>query len=111
MINHGAFSVLSSEPKQSTRIGARLPPDVLRTLHCAADLTGATLSQFLVQAALKEAQVVIEHEQRLRLSPRDTERLLDLLEHPPLPNSALAAAQSRYETLKRNADSASDWPA
>ncbi|WP_407702917.1 type II toxin-antitoxin system TacA family antitoxin [Thiorhodovibrio frisius] len=88
-----------------------MPPDVLRTLHCAADLTGATLSQFLVQAALKEAQVVIEHEKRLHLSPRDAERLLDLLEHPPLPNSALAAAQNRYETPKRDADSAFDWPA
>lgn len=101
--------MISREPKGQTRIGARVPPEVLRTLHRAANLTGATLNQFLVQAALKEAQSVIEREQRLQLSRRDAERLLELLEHPPSPNPALAAAQSRYQALKRDADSGYDW--
>ena len=46
-------------PKQD-RIGARVPHEVYETLCRAAELTGATVNQFLVQSALKEAQAVIE---------------------------------------------------
>ena len=45
------------------RIGARVPRDVYDTLNKAAELMGATVNQFLVQSALKEAQSVIEREQ------------------------------------------------
>lgn len=101
--------MISREPRGQTRIGARVPPAILRTLHQAADLTGATLNQFLVQAALKEAQSVIEREQRLQLSRQDAARLLELLENPPPPNQALTDAQTRYQGLKRDADSGFDW--
>lgn len=95
--------------KNTERIGARVPPEVFETLHRAAELCGATLNQFLVQACLKEAQAVIEREQLLKLSRQDAERLLDLLENPPLPNAALSAAQDRYQQLKRDADSGFNW--
>lgn len=101
--------MLPQASKNQTRIGARVPPEVLRTLHRAADLNGSTLNQFLVQAALKEAHAVIDREQRLQLSARDAERLLELLEQPPPPNPAFAAAKRRYLTLKRDADSGFDW--
>lgn len=99
----------STTPKLLERIGVRVPPEVFHTLHQAAALTGATLNQFLVQAALKEARAVIEREQTLILSRRDAERLLDLLENPPPPPPALAAAQARYQELKRDADSGFNW--
>ena len=35
------------------RIGARVPREVYETLCRAAELTGATVNQFLVQSALK----------------------------------------------------------
>ena len=95
--------------KNTERIGVRVPVEVFDTMHRAAELCGATLNQFLVQACLKEAQAVIEREQRLKLSHRDTRQLLDLLENPPKPNSALRAAQARYKKLSRNADSGFDW--
>ena len=53
------------------RIGARVPHEVYETLCRAAELTGATVNQFLVQSALKEAQAMIEHEELIHLSPRD----------------------------------------
>jgi uncharacterized protein (DUF1778 family) len=101
--------MVSSSPRQHERIGARVPPEVFETLHRAAEISGATLNQFLVQAALKEAQAVIEREQILKLSRRDAVRLLDLLEHPPPPNAALVKAQARYLELRRDADSSLDW--
>ena len=53
------------------RISARVPHEVYETLKLAADLSGATVNQFLVQSAIKEAQSVIEREQIIRLSRRD----------------------------------------
>ena len=83
------------------RIAARVSPDVYETLNRAAVLVGATVNQFLVQSALKEAHAVIEREQILRLSRGDCERLLDLLEHPPKPNARLKAAMKNYRKSKR----------
>lgn len=82
------------------RIGARVPHDVYQTLCRAADLTGATVNQFLVQAALKEAQTVIEREEVIRLSKRDWCWLLDLMDNPPKPNTQLQAALDRYTKAK-----------
>ncbi|MER2601134.1 MAG: DUF1778 domain-containing protein [Candidatus Competibacter phosphatis] len=84
------------------RIGARVPHEVYETLCRAAELTGATVNQFLVQSALKEAQAIIEREEVIRLSPRDWSWLLDLLENPPKPNTKLKAAMERYQKAQRN---------
>lgn len=84
------------------RIGARVPREVYETLCRAAELTGATVNQFLVQAALKEAQSVIEREDVIRLSGRDWNWLLDLMESPPKPNAKLKAAIKRYQKAKRD---------
>jgi len=92
------------------RISARVPHQVYETLCHAADLTGATINQFLVQSAIKEAQSVIEREQTIRLSRRDCERLLELLENPPRPNARFEAAMNYYEQTKiADADSSFDW--
>lgn len=84
------------------RIGARVPHEVYQTLCRAAELTGATVNQFLVQAALKAAQEVIELHEVIRLSPRDWNWLLDLMEKPPKPNARLKAALKRYQKARRD---------
>ena len=84
------------------RIAARVPREVYQTLRRAAELSGATVNQFLVQAALKEAQAVIEREDVIRLSPRDWDWLLPLLDEPPAPNARLRAAQARHRQLLSN---------
>ena len=92
------------------RIGARVPHEVYETLCRAAELTGATVNQFLVQSALKEAQAVIEREEVIRLSPRDWNWLLDLMENPPQPNAKLQAAMKHYQDAKQNnADNTFNW--
>ena len=92
------------------RIGARVPRAVYETLCRAAELTGATVNQFVVQAALKEAQEVIVREEVIRLSPRDWNWLLDLMENPSKPNAKLKAAMKRYQKARRDdAASALSW--
>ncbi len=92
------------------RIGARVPHEVYETLCRAAELSGATVNQFLVQSALKEAQAVIEREEIIRLSSRDWNWLLDLVDNPPKPNSKLKAAIKRYQKAKQtDATSTFNW--
>jgi uncharacterized protein (DUF1778 family) len=92
------------------RIGARVPHEVYETLCRAAELTGATVNQFLVQSALKEAQAIIEREEVIRLSPRDWNWLLELTENPPAANSRLQQAMDRYHQAKQDdADNTFKW--
>jgi uncharacterized protein (DUF1778 family) len=92
------------------RIGARVPHDVYETLCRAAELSGATVNQFLVQSALKEAQAVIEREETIRLSARDWGWLLDLIENPPEANPKLKAAIKHYHKVKQtDADTSFNW--
>jgi uncharacterized protein (DUF1778 family) len=69
-----------------------VPQNVQDTLQQAADLLEATLNQFVVQAALREAQRVIERERVIHLSSNDAAFLLNLLEAPPVPNARLRKA-------------------
>jgi uncharacterized protein (DUF1778 family) len=94
--------MMGSAIAKQDRIGARVPRDVYETLCRAAELTGATVNQFLVQAALKEAHEVIERQEVIRLSPRDWNWLLDLMDNPPKPNARLKAALKRYQKAKQD---------
>lgn len=101
---------MATAAAKQDRIGARVPREVYETLCRAAELTGATVNQFLVQAALKEAQEVIEREEVIRLSPRDWNWLLDLMENPSKPTPKLKAAMKRYQKAKRDdAGTAFSW--
>lgn len=86
------------------RITARVPQNVQDTLQQAADLLGATLNQFVVQAALNEAQRVIERGRVIHLSGNDAAFLLNLLENPPAPNARLRRALQHYKGRKADAE-------
>lgn len=87
------------EPR--SRITARVTDSVRTTLEQAAGLLGATVNQFVVQAAYLEAQRVIERETVIRLSHEDSRRILSLLDHPPEPNQNLKAAARTYKDTVR----------
>jgi uncharacterized protein (DUF1778 family) len=92
------------------RITARVPQNVQDTLQQAADLLGATLNQFVVQAALVEAQRVIERERAIQLSRDDGAFLLSLLESPPAPNARLRKALQNYKSRTLDAENSTfDW--
>ncbi|MCW5557271.1 MAG: DUF1778 domain-containing protein [Verrucomicrobiae bacterium] len=67
------------------RITARVPAGLHSTLEEAAELSGATLNQFLVQAAAERAQAVLEKETTIRLSREDAKAVLALINQPPQP--------------------------
>ena len=79
------------ETTRTTRVEARIAPDALAVVRRAAELQGRSVSDFLVAAALKDAQRTIEDAQIIRLSLDDQQRFADLLLSP----SPLAPAMKR----------------
>ena len=74
------------------RMNLRLRPEQKAKLMRAAALRHTDLTDFVLQAALREAEAVIEESERITLSERDSLLLLKLLENPPAPNAKLRAA-------------------
>lgn len=93
---------MGSAIAKQDNVSVRVPHEVYETLCRAAELLGVSVNQFLVQAALKEAQSVIERQNVIPLSPRDWKWLLDLMDSPPKPNSRLKAALKRYGNVKQD---------
>jgi uncharacterized protein (DUF1778 family) len=58
----------------------------------AVALAQTDMTEFILRTALREAQLVIEEHERVKLSARDSLRVLELLENPPLPNPKLRKA-------------------
>jgi len=86
------MSVVNNE-----RITARVSEQIKQTLMAAADLTGATLNQFLVQSALEKAENIIEKDKLIHLSHKDAQCFFDALENPPEPNAKLINAVKSYK--------------
>ncbi len=90
----------STESTRTARVEARIAPDALAVVRRAAELQGRSISDFLVAAALKDAQRTIEDAQIIRLSVEDQQRFADLLLHPPPVAPAMERAlQARQELL------------
>lgn len=88
---------------QPRRLTTRITEHVQDTLQAAADLVGATLNQFVVQAALEKAERVIESETTLLLTRREALRVFELTQAPPVRNEQFLRAQARHRTVVENA--------
>ncbi|KAK45411.1 DUF1778 domain-containing protein [Caballeronia sp. LZ029] len=85
------------------RITARLSAEKQEVLQLAADLSGSTLNQFVVQSALRAAEQVIEQEdviRSIRLTVEQSQRFFALLDEPAKPNEALQRAMERFRKTK-----------
>ena len=87
------------------RLTTRITEHVQETLQAAADTVGATLNQFVVQAALEKAEKIIESESMFVLTRRESLRLLEMLENPPPRNQKFLDAQARYQRIKDESNS------
>ena len=69
----------STSAARTARVEARIAPDSLAIVRRAAELQGRSVSDFLVAAALKDAQRTIEDAQIIRLTVGDQQRFADVL--------------------------------
>ncbi|MBF0557239.1 MAG: DUF1778 domain-containing protein [Nitrospirae bacterium] len=85
--------------KIEDRIPARMPHTVYEKIAEAAQSVGATLNQFLVQAALERANEILERERVITLSSSAVKAIFDLMENPPKPKEQLKRAVKRRKNL------------
>lgn len=83
--------------ENSDRITNRVPQTIALKLQEAAELTGATLNQFMVQASLEKAEKIIEKEKTIHFSKNDAAMIINLLDNPSKPNAALLRAFERFK--------------
>lgn len=74
------------------RMSLRIPADEKAVLMRAAALRSTHLTDFVRQHSLKAALDVIQEAEHVKLTARDSLRVLHLLENPPAPNAKLLAA-------------------
>lgn len=85
--------------EDNSRMSLRISPEDKATLLRAVALEHTDLTDFVLRHALRAAREVVEEADRVRLSGRDSLRVLELLENPPAPNARLkraAAALPRH---------------
>ncbi|WP_183961879.1 DUF1778 domain-containing protein [Chiayiivirga flava] len=88
-----------SQSAATSRLEARISPDLHALLKRAAELQGRTVTDFVVASVQRAAQDAIENAQLLRLSAADQERFVSALLAPPEPAPALERAFARRRTL------------
>jgi uncharacterized protein (DUF1778 family) len=74
--------VSHAEPEPTGRIHMRVNPRQERILRAAADLTGETLTGFVLAAATERAGTVLERAERVDLSAKAFRRFASALDHP-----------------------------
>lgn len=78
--------------EDNSRMSLRVRPEEKALLLRAVALKNTDLTEFVLGHALEAAKNVIREADDLRLSGRDSLRVLEMLENPPAPNARLKAA-------------------
>lgn len=76
----------------NSRLALRIRPADKAILMRAVALEQTDMTDFILRTALREARVVIEEHERVKLSSRDSRLLMEALENPPAPNAKLRKA-------------------
>jgi uncharacterized protein (DUF1778 family) len=88
-------------PAQNTpeieRFEARISADKKSVLKNAAELSGRTLTDFVIQSAYEAAIRVIQEYQQLHLSIKDRDIFIHALLNPPPPSDKLVKAAKMYK--------------
>jgi uncharacterized protein (DUF1778 family) len=74
------------------RMSLRIASEDKSLLMRAAALQHINLTEFVIRNAVSVARKVIEENERVELTERDSLHVLDLLDNPPAPNDKLLAA-------------------
>jgi uncharacterized protein (DUF1778 family) len=78
--------------EDNNRMSLRIRAEDKALLMRAVALEHTDLTNFVIRTALRAARDIIAEAEHVRLSERDSQRVLDLLENPPAPNERLRAA-------------------
>jgi uncharacterized protein (DUF1778 family) len=84
---------------KTARLEARLTDEQKALFQHAADLTGRSLTEFVVSSAQEVAARTVREHEVLTLSGHDRQIFLDALLKPNPPNKRLRQAAKRYKSI------------
>ncbi|TPK51376.1 MULTISPECIES: DUF1778 domain-containing protein [unclassified Mesorhizobium] len=90
---------MTNQLTRTSRLEARISPDMLSVVKRAAEIQGRSVSDFVVSAAQEAAQRTIEEIAIIRLSIEDQLALVEAILNPPEPNEALRKAADAYKRV------------
>ena len=88
----------TTTPKRE-RLEARITSEQKALFQRAADLSGRTLTDFVVASTQAAAEELVRDREVIVLSPRDSIRFVEALLDPPDPNEHLRAAAEYHRTF------------
>lgn len=83
-------------PLKGQRIDFRVSTEIKALFSRAAELTGSSLTSFVIEAARERARLVLAEHDRIVLDSQARDAFLKMLESPPTPNAALRRATRKY---------------
>lgn len=85
--------------KSNARLDVRLRPDNKALIEEAATLSGKTISEYVVSTLLQQSTEVVQRHRHIRLSNRDRNQFLAVLDASDEPSAALTQAAQKYKRL------------
>jgi len=95
------MSIHAAEPLSIETLSTEMTAPVRAKVEEAAAWRGVPVASFVIEAAAKAADEVIEHERLIQLTRADAEQIMNLLDNPPEPNAALRKAAESHQRLIR----------
>ena len=87
--------------QRQDRISVRLSPQSKRTLERAAAYADKTVTDFVLDSALKSADALVRKHEVITLEAADWDVFYAALLNPPKPNAKLRKALAWYARVKR----------
>lgn len=87
--------------RKNERLAVRLPSEVKDMLELAAEVSGRSLSDFVLASAVAAAHKSIEDHERMRLSSDDRDVFLAAFSDDAEPNDALKSAAGQFKDRLR----------
>jgi uncharacterized protein (DUF1778 family) len=84
------------KPVKQQRLEARVTDEQRALFQRAADLQGRSLTDFVIASVQKEAMMIIETMEILRLNAEESRRMAEAIVTPPEPSAYTRAAAQRY---------------
>ena len=89
--------LVETKTNDAARLNFRLPVEIKKRVENAALVSGITVTDFAISALANSADEVLEQHQSRKLSNRDRDLFLAMLDNPPEPNEALRKAVRNYK--------------
>jgi len=90
-------SLKKASSKSCARLDVRLQSHSKALIEEAAALSGQSLSEYVVSTLLQQSNELLQHYHHIRLSNRDRNQFLALLDTQDKPNPALARAARKFK--------------